>query len=191
MSRAAGNPSSRRTDAFWRPSGHPRRGGGPGRHRERGGPAPGEIEVRRAFRETGSSSISTGGRPETAKPPGRSPRPWKPGILWPELSPDGRRGGRITETLEWGSDSLVERIGGRSMKSGPDHSSGQSFILPLVIETITAAAGLRGTETIADVYGGWEPSAWPLPAGGTGFRRRILSRHIRRLRRNNRPQRAG
>jgi 23S rRNA (uracil1939-C5)-methyltransferase len=66
-----------------------------------------------------------------------------------------RRGGRTAELLEWGSDSITERPGETVYEIG----AGSFFqinvaILPLVLDAIVAAAGLRGTETVADIYGG-------------------------------------
>jgi len=65
------------------------------------------------------------------------------------------RGGRRAAFTEWGSDAISERVGGTTYEIG----AGSFFqvngaILPLVLEAVDAAAGLRGSETVADVYGG-------------------------------------
>ncbi len=81
--------------------------------------------------------------------------------LLSSLSPTGcvswipRKNGSFSPRIAWGSDILTERMDGILFEIG----AGSFFqvntaILPAVIEAITAAAGLSGRETVADVYGG-------------------------------------
>jgi 23S rRNA (uracil1939-C5)-methyltransferase len=65
------------------------------------------------------------------------------------------RNGRTTETLEWGRGSIREKVGPTILEFGPgSFFQVNGAILPRVIEDLAAAAGLRGTETVADIYGG-------------------------------------
>jgi len=66
-----------------------------------------------------------------------------------------RRDGQMADFREDGSDTLLERVGEIVFEVG----AGSFFqvngaILPQVLEAVAAAADLRGTETVADVYGG-------------------------------------
>ena len=124
--------------------------------REHGIPDLAEIEVRES-RSEGNFLLNLFWRTRRSEAafeailPALSPRfpvsgvvSWTPG-----------RGERSTAFLEWGTDTITERAGERIYEIG----AGSFFqingaILPLVLDAVVAAAGLRGTETVADVYGG-------------------------------------
>ena len=124
--------------------------------RERGIPDLGEIEVRES-RSEGNFLLNLFWRTRRSEAalaaivPALSPRfpvsgivSWTPG-----------RGGRSVAFTEWGADALTERTGEMVYEIG----AGSFFqingaILPLVLDAVIAAAGLQGTEIVADVYGG-------------------------------------
>ncbi|MCX6566411.1 MAG: class I SAM-dependent RNA methyltransferase [Candidatus Aminicenantes bacterium] len=97
-----------------------------------------------------------------------------------------QKGRRAAELLEWGSDSIAERAGETVYEIG----AGSFFqingaILPLVLDAIVAAAGLRGTETVADVYGGVGTFGLALSkSAGRVFVVESFPDNIRRLRSN-------